>query len=393
MARSAETSKATGLALALCLASCLSACSSVPSSGPSRQEVIDSSARADPSFALVEVSEPVLDNLDRWPRPSFYGIFGDNRPAIEQTIGVGDSVQVTVWEASEGGLFSASATDPHQTGARSAVIPEQVVARDGSITMPYAGRIRVAGRTPPEVEKIIVDRLTGKAIQPQALVTVTHNVSSTVTVTGEVINGARVPLTTRGDRILDVLSTAGGIKMPVYETFIELTRGGRTVRVPMQVLISDPRENIYMRPGDVLTVVADPMTISAVGATGQNALVPFQSLTMNLDEAVARSGGLMDVRADPEGVFVMRYEPADLARQYPTVPPALLQQAWVPVAYHINMRDPAGLFMARRFAMHDKDILFVSNAPLADLQKLFSVLTSPAYSGASLGVTGAEVIH
>ncbi len=260
-------------------------------------------------------------------------------------------------------------TSTNQPGARSAVIPPQTVMQDGAITMPYAGRINVIGRTPPQVEKIIVQRLTGKAIEPQALVTVTKDYSNTVTVGGDALKqGARIPLNVRGDRILTVIAEAGGIlaasAADLYRTVAAWpARCGCRCRR----WVSNPRENIYARPSDTVTVVHYVSSVTAVGATGNNAPLPFNDITMNLEEAVAESGGLVDQRSDPAGVFVLRYEPAEIARLLPGIPPNLADMALVPVAYHINMRDPAAFFAARRFAMRDKDILFVSNSPSTEL--------------------------
>lgn len=349
--------------------------------------MIDVGTHADAPYLLVPISDYVLQQLLRFPGPSLFGRFGDYRGPVEQRIGIGDTVEVTVFEAAGGGLFSQTIVGNNSPGSHSAVIPPQVVARDGSITVPYAGRVRVAGKTPPEVEKEIVERLTGKAIEPQAIVSLTKDVSNSVTVTGEVVAGGRIPLTARGDKILDVIATsAGGLKAPVHETFIELTRAGKTVRVPMQALLTDPRENIYMRPGDTLTVIRYPLSFTAVGATLRNAVVPFEAKGISLEEAIGQSAGLVDERADPEGVFVLRYEPAAVARTLPGITPDQAHMALVPVIYLINMRDPGSLFLARRFQMHDKDILYVSNSPFSDLQKLFGLvgtLTSPAIQGLS----------
>lgn len=395
MLRSDGKTRVIRLSSAFCAALALAACA-LPASGPTTQNIVDSSAKADATFALVEIGDPILDVLGRWPSPSFYGTFGESRPPVQQTIGIGDSVQVTVWEAAAGGLFSSPVISNNQPGARSAVIPDQVVQQDGAITMPYAGRIQVVGRTPPEVEKIIVDRLTGKAIEPQALVTVTRNISNTVTVGGEgVIKGDRIALSVRGDRILTVISEAGGIQSPVHETFIELSRHGSTVRVPMQTLVANPKENIYARPGDVITVIRYPLTVTAIGATGSNALIPFQAIGMSLEEAVAKAGGLLDQRADPAGVFILRYEPVAIARQYPSVPPDLLNQPLVPIAYHTNMRDPNALFAARRFAMRDKDILFVSNSPSTELYKVLtmvSLVTSPVLTAGGTAAAASAAL-
>jgi polysaccharide export outer membrane protein len=381
-------------ALAACLAA--SACGVIPRSGPSADSIIDAGRQEAPPFALIPIDDRVVTLLAQWHGPSLYGQFGDYRAPIDQKIGVGDSVVVTVWEAAGGGLFSTPVADPTQPGSHSAVIPEQVVAHDGSITVPYAGRVHVAGKTSPEVERVIVERLAGKAIEPQALVTLTKNISNTVTVTGEVTAGARIPLSLRGDRLLDIIAAAGGIRAPARESFVDLSRGGRTVRVPFQALLTDPKENIYARPGDVLTVVQDPQTFTAVGATGRNAVVPFDQVRITLEEAVAKAGGLIDNQADPEGVFVLRYEPAALASNFHNPSPALAKAGVVPVAYHINMREPTSLFLQRRFVMRNKDIVFVSYSPITDMSKVLTIVnlvTQPVFSAAYVVTTTANVLN
>jgi polysaccharide export outer membrane protein len=341
-------------------------------------------AGAEPSYVLVEIDQNSLNALARRPPPTLRGYFGDYRPVGNQTIGIGDSIQITVWEAASGGLFSASGGDRMSPGSRSAAIPDQVVGRDGSVTVPYAGRVQVAGRSQHEVEGAIVDRLRGKAIEPQAVVNVTRNITNTVTVTGEVANGARVPLSLRGDRVMDVIAAAGGYRSPVHETFVTLTRGDRTARAPIQALLTNPREDVYLRAGDILTIEHTPPTFTVMGATSANAVVPFDARGLTLEEAIGRAGGLTDSQADPGGVFVLRYEPASLAREFPNVAPSLLERSPVPVAYHLNLREPAALFAARRFAIRDKDILYVSNAPLVDITRvvqLFQTVSQPAVQG------------
>ncbi|MBG0794568.1 polysaccharide export protein [Methylocystis sp. H62] len=344
-------------------------------------------ATPEPSFALVEIDGNSLGVLARRAPPTLRGYFGDYRPAAAQAIGIGDSVQITVWEAASGGLFSAPVADRMSPGSRSAAIPDQMVGRDGSVTVPYAGRIQVAGRNQQEVESAIIERLRGKAIEPQVVVNVTRNITNAVTVTGEVSNGSRVPLTLGGDRIMDVIAAAGGYRSPVHETFVTLTRGNRTARAPIQALLVNPREDIYLRAGDILTVERTPQTFTVMGATGSNAVVPFDARGITLEEAIGRAGGLTDSRADPDGVFILRYEPASLAREYPQVSPHLLALGLVPVAYHLNLREPAALFAARRFPIRDKDILYVSNAPFSDISKLMQLVGTvgqPAIQGVAV---------
>jgi polysaccharide export outer membrane protein len=297
-------------------------------------------------------------------------------------------VLVVLGLAPGGGLFSAPSNDRIGPGSRSASIPEQAVGPDGAITVPYAGRVRVVGRTPPQVEAEIVRALTGKAIEPQALVTVTRNVANTVTVVGEVTGGGRVPLTTRGDRILDVVAQAGGTKAPSHETYITLVRRGTAARIPMQAMLTNPSENVYVLPGDVISVAREPQTFTAAGATGANAVVPFDAIGITLDQAIARAGGLNDSRADPAGVFVVRYEqPHDYDQLGVRRPDAGTPPQRVPVIYRVNMRDPNGFFLARRFPVRDKDIVFVANAASMDLQKVMTILLP--FLGA--GVTAVAV--
>jgi polysaccharide biosynthesis/export protein len=384
------------LCLGLVVASALdlSACSLLPGSGPSGDAITLSGTatpeEAERPFALIEIDDFTADVLARRAAPGLRGYFGDHRPPAIQPIGVGDVLQITIWEAAAGGLFSAPVVDRVSPGSRSAAIPDQVVGRDGSVTVPYAGRIQVSGRTQQQVEAAIIERLKGKAIEPQVLVTVSRNVSNTVTVSGEVANGARIPLTLRGDRIMDVIAAAGGFRSPVHETFVSVTRDGRTARAPIQALLENPSENIYVRPGDLLTVERTPRTFTVAGAMGANAVAPFDARGITLEEAIGKAGGLQDMRADPEGVFVLRFEPATLAREFPSVSPELLSGAAVPIAYHLNMRDPKALFLARRFAMRDKDILFASNAPLTEISKffqLFLLVANPGLQGAAVATT------
>lgn len=366
---------------AICAALCISlpaACAHVPSSGPSRLAVTVAAEGPHSAYLLVPINDSTLLHLLRDPGPSLRGGFDDHRAAVEQRIGIGDTVEVAIFEAAAGGLFSTPVSSAATTGAHSALIPPQVVQRDGSITVPYAGRVAVAAKTTPEVERIIVARLTGKAIEPQAIVTLSRTVATSVTVGGEVVRGARIPLSARGDRLLDVIAEAGGILAPANESFLALTRGGRTVRVPFQTLLTHPKENIFARPEDVLTVERYPLTFTAVGATSRNAVIPFDAVGISLEEAIGKAAGVIDERADPEGVFVFRYEPIAVARAYPSLTPAQAGLDVVPTVYAISMRDPKSLFLARRFPIRDKDIVYVSNSPFSDMQKVFELVGAVA---------------
>ena len=370
----------------------VSGCSFLPAAGPTTSAIETGAdiATAEGLFAryeIIDVTPAVVEALRTRPLDSLLVTFGDNRPAVEPVIGVGDAVAVQVWEAGSGGLFSGPlVADRFSAGSKSALIPEQVVGPDGAISVPYAGRIKVAGRRTQDVQSLIESELAGKAIQPQVLVSVTKPVSRSVTVTGEASIGGRVPLTGRSDRLLDVIALAGGVRTPVAETFVRLSRGNRTVTVPMSTVVANPRENIFVRPDDTLTLVRDPQTFLSVGALGSTTEVPFSADGLTLSQALARASGLRETQADPEGVFLFRYEPAAVVRRLRPNSP-LLAAGQVPVVYRVNLRDPQGLFLTQSFRMRNRDLVYVSSAPFAEVGKVlsvFSTVAAPIASGASL---------
>ena len=374
---------------ALVLALFASGCSSIPREGPSASDIVAERSAPAQRFELVDLDMSVAQVLNSRRADKTIASFGDYRPSSQLRIGVGDQVTVTIWEAAAGGLFSAPlVTDKFSTGSKSATIPPQIVDRDGMITVPYAGQVHVVGHTPREVQAAIEQALEGKAIQPQVLVDVTRSPTNTASVLGEVVQGARVPLSVKGDRVLDVIATAGGVRAPVSETFVELTRGDRTARVALSRVVADHREDIYVQPGDVITVVRDPQKFIAYGATGVNAAIPFDAEGVTLSEAIAKAGGALDYRADPQGVFVFRFEPENIARALRPNSPLIERSRLTPFVYQLNMKDPASLFVAQRFPIFNRDVLYISNAPLTDIQKVmdvFNLAVTPAASAAAIG--------
>ena len=345
-----------------------------------KQEVGDNQ----PRFDLVDIDENVVRALSAAPQESFQSRFKKYGKPPEPTIGVGDILSVSIWEAAGGGLFGASPTDHVSAGSRSVTIPEQVVGQDGGISVPYAGRVPAGGLRPIQVQREIEDRLAGKAIEPQAIVVIAKSLTNTATVTGEVIGGARVPLSLKGDRLLDLVASAGGARAPVYETFVRLSRDGITATIPMEALVSNPAENIYAQPGDVLTLVRLPQSFTAFGATGTNMQVNFTAPRMTLVEALAKSGGLQDQRSDPGGVFLFRYEPPPVINALGRPQLGTGPEGTTPTVFRLDLSDARSYFFAERFPIHDKDIIYVANADLNELQKFFTLLntlTGPVITG------------
>src|SRR5262249_48175966 len=218
----------------------LNACGG-PSAGPMGAPI--NSRTSTHPIELVDVARPVLDQLAKVKSPTLSAKFGDCRRAPKLTIGAGDGIAVTVYQAGSSGLFASTSPTAgvggSDTGARGTAIPEQVVAEDGTIEIPYVGRIKVADRTQEEVEGMIVGSLKGKSIAPQAVVQGAKNVTNTATVTGDVTRGGVIPLSPKGSRILEVFALAGGLHAPAYETFVSLSRHHLMATVPFTRISTD----------------------------------------------------------------------------------------------------------------------------------------------------------
>jgi polysaccharide export outer membrane protein len=345
----------------------------MPTSGPPTADV-----RAANSVQVIDIDAGVTTQLAGKRRRT---LFSDSLGAAAPVgrIGLGDVLEVSVWEAPPATLFGSGAVDPRlPSSSRAMSLPEQTVDAEGFISVPFAGRIRAAGLTTHALEGEIVKRLTGKANQPEVLVRMTRNVSSTVTVVGEVLNSVRMPLTPGGERLLDALAAAGGVRQPVSKMTLQVTRGQNWQALPLDLVIRDPAQNVQLQAGDVITAVFQPLSFTALGATGRNEEVPFEAQGITLAQALARAGGLVDSRSDAQGVFVFRFEDRN-ALNWPREPVAVNSAGQVPVVYRLDLRDPTSFFVMQGFAVEHKDVIFVSNAPAAELQKFLNLVLSIVY--------------
>ena len=352
----------------------------LPSAGALRTQVEDAESDGRPEGVLVlDVNQAVARKLVQARKPV---LFSDVLPAEASrayTLNAGDVIEVTVWEAPPASLFGGSVIDPRLgiSTARAMSFPEQMIGNDGTISIPFAGRVEAQGQLPADLEVEIARRLKGKANQPQVLVRTVRNNSTSVTVVGEVTASTRMPLTPRGERILDAIAAAGGVRQPITKLTLQLTRGAAVHTLPLDTIIRDPKQNVPLWPGDVVTSVFQNQSFTVLGATGRNEEINFEAIGISLVQAIGRAGGIQDGRADAQGVFLFRLEDAKLfAGQAGLHPNA---DGKVPVIYRANLKDPATFFGAQSFPVQHGDVLYVSNSSAAEWQKFLNIVSSVVY--------------
>lgn len=363
----------------------MAGCSFLPRSGPddgaiakgASATLFDTTGHA-PSYqyAIVDLTKDVVSYVTKDDPGSLLTTFGGGKGAAPKIlVGVGDIIQVTVFESQTGGLFI-----PDDAGARPGnyvTFPAQTVDLSGFITVPYAGSVRALGQSIPDIEAEIVSRLLDQAIEPQVSVAMIEQNATTATVAGSVSSPGRLPITGSGDRVVDIIARAGGLAFPDYESFVTLTRRGKSRTVFFPNLVRSPGENIFVAPNDTIYVYREQRRFIAFGASGQVGEFEFEREQLKLTEAVAKMGGLLDDQADPSQVMLYRMESRTALENMGVDLSNISSTAKkIPTIYRANFRKPDSFFLSAKFQMNGGDVVYVSNADAIELVKFLDVLSS-----------------
>jgi polysaccharide export outer membrane protein len=288
-------------------------------------------------------------------------------------ISPGDTLGLTIWENVDDGLLAGEATN--QT-----ILEEVQVDGSGFIFVPYAGRIKAAGNTPEGVRRVITERLDQQTPDPQVEVRRVAGDGSTVSISGAVTGQGVYPIEAPTRTLSAMIAAAGGIAIEPEVAQITVIRGDHRAKVWFQDLFKNPQFDIALRGGDRILVESDTRAYTALGATGTQARVTFETQTLSALEGLAQVGGLTTSAADPTGVFVLRNEPADIANQVLGRDDLTGAQRLV---YVLDLTQPNGMFLARDFAIRDDDTLYVTEAPFTQWSKVIAALTG------TLGAVGS----
>lgn len=225
----------------------------------------------------------------------------------------------------------------------------RTVASDGTISIPWTGRIAVAGLNVQGVEKAVAGALGGRYIKnPQVTCLLTTFRSKSVILTGAVTKPGIYYMNKNSSTLLEVLAKADGLDAGAGDELLIIRGGGlvetnvavqaegqdntaakpqNLVSIDLKQLIDagDLRLNLPVKPGDIVTVMPKSRDyvyvlgyVQRPGAVEMTKDKPIGAL-----QAVAMAGGLGStaraensslVRQTPEGQKVFPVDLTKIAR-------------------------------------------------------------------------------
>ena len=346
----------------------------LPQVGPNKRQLYKGSVQKEGDAFIVSVNDRVTRATAVTKALGFSDSFKNAATLGSDTIRPGDVLGLTIWENVDDGLLS-------NEGASATLLDEIQVDGSGFIFVPYAGRIRASGNTPEAIRRIITTKLAEQTPDPQVQVRRIAGDGSTVSLIGSIGSQGVFPIERPTSTLSTMLANAGGVTIAPDIAQVTVLRGKESGKIWFQDLYDHPELDIALRAGDRILVEGDTRSFTALGATGSQSLVPFESQSLSALEAIPQVGGLSPTSADPKGVFVLRNEPAEIAN---VVMGRNDLQGAQRLVYVLDLTQPNGMFQARDFAIRDGDTLYVTEAPFTQWTKVIGALTGTASSVQSL---------
>ena len=343
----------------------LGGCSAVPRGAAIASEVTAGAEDQTADFAVYPVTRSLLTRIDNWPLTgeSTRRWLPHSHGTRARIIRPGDTLALTIWDASESSLISAagSPTTP-LTGAR--------VSPTGSVFVPYAGNIQVAGKTPEAARQVIERAMENFVPSAQVQLSMVEGSANTVSLVGGASIPGRYPLPDNAYTILDLLAEGGGIAASLENPKVKLQRGHDLYVISAEMLYESPIRNVALRPDDRVIVEEDDRFFLSLGASGSETVHPFTKDFISATEAVAFAGGVNDGRGDPGGVLILREYPLNAVTSDQSGPQKQR------VVFSVDLTTADGLFSARNFRVNSKDLIYVTEAPVTKAASILALIGS-----------------
>jgi len=348
----------------------LGGCGTLPRSGPLASQIDPPEEPGVREGLVVELDAAVIERLDPPPVAGFTPHLLAADAIDPSRLGIGDRLDVLVWEPNDGAIFGG--------GEGAGRLPGVEVASDGTIYVPFAGNIRAAGMTTAELRGRIREALRPYTAAPQVDLRLQAGVSRTVTIQGAVSRPGPYEIDQTRTRLLQMLAHAGGVTAEPERLEVAIRRDSVTAAEMLEDIYADPSLNVALRPEDLVLLTPLRQRFLVLGASGRQAQVPFPTREVSLLQAVAAAGGLVDLTADPKGVFVFRRERREQAEALLAgpEPEGLPPGPGRPVVYRLDLTRPGALFVGEGFRVRDGDAIFITNAPFTELRKVLQVFNS-----------------
>ena len=267
-------------------------------------------------------------------------------------VGRGDVLSVLVYDHPELTLPAGP--------QRSAVDSGQPVEMNGTFFFPYVGQIAAAGRMLSEIRTDLTEKLAKYIPNPQVDVHVAAFNSQSVSVTGEVAQPTREPLTQLPLTLVQAVDAAGGLKADADTSQIIVRRHDRIYNVDLRGFLQggQTQNNPLLLPGDVVNVPKQvPVQAFVLGSVMKPAPVDLTQGPVTLTAALATQGGLTDGISNPKGVFVFRLG----ADKQVTV-------------YQLDASTPLEIVAATQFYLRPQDVVYVTTLPISAWNKVIASL-------------------
>lgn len=274
----------------------------------------------------------------------------------EYRVGPGDILDIIVFDTRA--LTDPAAQPEGRSGFR--------VQQDGAIFYPFIGRVEVGGQSIRAIRAEIAERLEAFLPSPQVEVRVAEYNAQRVNVTGAVGQPARVSLTEVPLTLLDAVNAVGGPASDADASRVTVFRNDRAYNVNLARHLRDgrPGDNPFLQSGDLVNVpVARPREVFLFGELRSPTALRLEETPVSLTQAIARRGGLADLRADARGIFVFRRD-GDRT-----------------VVFQLATETPAELVLGSQFILVPDDVIFVTRSPQQrwndTIRQLLPFLESP----------------